>query len=129
MLETAQGTAAGVLVIDGHGKSVACALLADAGASGTGMLDYFALPDPDAQALARQFAPELVDAAFSGASIRRLYHERFENDPDLLGEFSSLFEVEVTFPDFVMIDGRYEARTTSVLTAQRFEAWQKAAAK
>jgi hypothetical protein len=125
LVATARGTAAGVIVIDGYGQNVACALLADTGASGTGMLEYFALPNPDAQTLARRFAHDLVGAAFAGTPIRQLYYERFENDPDVLGEVGALFEVEVTFPDFAMIDGRYETRTTSVLTADRFAAAQK----
>lgn len=128
MIETAQTTAAGVMVLDGFGKPVACALLADAGASGTAMLEYFALPDPESAALARRFAPELIDAAFIGASIRRLYYERFENDADVLGEVGKLFEVEVTYPRFATIDGAYESRTTLVLLRETFNAWHKAAA-
>lgn len=126
LLQTAEGTAAGVIVVDERGLPVACAILADAGSSGTGILEYYALPDPTSQALARRFAPELVGAAFGGAPIRRLYHERFDGDPDLLGKFSTAFEVEVIFPDFAMIDGYYEGRTVSVLTAERFFEWLQA---
>jgi len=126
MLETARGTAAGVVVVDGYGAPVACALLVEAGTSGTGMLEYFALPNPDAQALARRFASDLVGAAFAGAPIRRLYYERFENDPDVLGEVGALFEGEVTFPNFAMIDGHYESRTTCVVSAERFTEWKQA---
>jgi len=125
LVAIARGTAAGVIVINGYGLPVACALLADTGASGTGILEYFALPNPDAQALARRFARDLVAAAFAGAPIRQLYYERFENDPDVLGEVGALFEVEVTFPEFAMIDGHFETRTTSVLTADRFAAAQR----
>ncbi len=126
MLQTAQDMAAGVIVFDEQGSPVACAILADAGGSGTGMFEYYALPDAHSQQLARRFAPELVAAAFSGAPIRRLYHERFEGDPDVIGEIAAVFEVEVTYPDFAMIDGRYEGRTISVLTAERFVEWQQA---
>lgn len=129
MIEVARSSAAGALVTDGYGKPVACALLADTGASGTGMFEFFALPNPEAEQLAREFAPELIEAAFAGAPIRRLYYERFHNDPDVLGEVGRLFELEVTFPNFASIDGRYEDRTTSVLTADSFRAWRTAAAE
>lgn len=122
VLETAQTAAAGVIVFDDEGRSVACAILADTGAARTGMFEYFAVPDPSAEAIARRFAPELIAAAFAGAPIRRLYYERFENDADVLGEAAAWFENEVTFPEFVMIDGQYETRTTSVLTAEAFHA-------
>lgn len=89
---------------------------------GTGMFEYFALPTAHAEALARQFAPDLLAAAFTGADIQRLYYERFENDADVFGDMSALFEVEVTYPEFAMIGGRYENRTTSVLTRERFAA-------
>lgn len=122
LLATAQGVSAGVVVLDEHGSPVACAVLADAGATGTGMFEYFALPNDRAESLARQFAPDLLAAAFKGAAIRRLYCERFENDADVFGEVAPFLEVEVTYPEFAMIDGRYETRTTSVLTIERFTA-------
>lgn len=122
-IATSRGTAAGALVLDGYGAPMACALLVDAGGSKVGTLEYFALPNPAAHELARRFAPDLIRAAFEGAPIERLYYERFENDPDVLGEVGSEFEVEVTYPDFAMVDGTYEARTTAVLTAERFREW------
>lgn len=125
LLQTAQGIAAGVIIVDGFGSPVACALLADAGSSGTGALEFFALPDPQSEALARRFASELIDAAFKGAPIRQLYYERFENDADVLGEVADLFEVEVTYPDFAMIDGAFENRTIAMLTAKDFKAWKR----
>lgn len=120
LLTTAQGVSAGVVVLDEHGTRVACAILAAAGTTGTGMFEYFALPNEDAEALARRCAHDLLVAAFEGASLRRLYYERFENDADVFGELADLFEVEVTYPEFAMIDGQYETRTTSVLTVERF---------
>ena len=127
LLATAQGISAGVVVIDEHANPVACAILADAGTMGTGMFEYFAIPTAHAEALARKFAPELLGAAFDGAAIRRLYYERFENDADVFGDLAALFEVEVTYPEFAMIDGQYENRTTSVLTLERFTAHQDSA--
>jgi hypothetical protein len=125
LLAVAQATSAGATVVDGFGKPVACALLSDTGTSGTGTLEYFALPDPDSQALASRFAPELIGATFGGAPIRRLYHERFENDQNILGVMAKLFELEVTYPEFAMIDGHLESRTISVITVDKFAAWQR----
>jgi len=127
VLQTASGISAGVLVSTDEGEPVACALLASAGASGTGMFEYYALPHPVAEGLARHFAPELIAAAFSGAPIRRLYHERFSGDADVLGAVGAAFELEVTYPEFALIDGAYEDRTSSVVTPESFARWQTGA--
>lgn len=124
VLRMVETVAAGAIVHDDDGRPVACALLAEAGASGTGMFEYFALPEPHAEELAIRFAPDLVTAAFDGAAMRIMYHERFEGDPQLLGEVAELFHSEVVYPDFAWIDGRLEARTISALTAERFEEWR-----
>jgi len=124
MLALIRAAAAGVVVVDGGGKPVACALLAETGTVGTGLFEYFALPNPEAETVARHFASDLITAAFGGAPVRRLYYERFENDADVLGEVGELFEREVTFPDFAMIDGRYEARVTLSLSRERFAEWK-----
>lgn len=124
VLRMVDTVAAGAIVHDGAGRPVACGLLAEAGASGTGVFEYFALPEPDAERLALRFAPDLVTAAFDGAAMRVMYHERFDNDPQLLGEMAGLFEVEVVYPDFAWVDGRLEGRTISALTAERFSAWR-----
>jgi len=124
VLQTAAGISAGALVSTAEGEPVACALLADAGASGTGMFEYYALPHPVAEGLARHFAPQLLAAAFNGAPIRRLYYERFSGDADVLGEAAAAFQLEVTFPEFALINGTYEGRTTSVLTPESFARWQ-----
>ena len=127
LVQTAQGIPAGALVLDEVGRPVAAAILAETGSAGTAMLDYFALPVPQAEALACHFAPDLVLAAFEGAGLRRLYYERFRNDAHVLGDVAPFFEVEVTMPDFAMIDGVFEDRTTSVLTAERLAKWHQAA--
>jgi hypothetical protein len=127
VLETAAGISAGALISTAEGEPVACALLADSGASGTGMFEYFALPHPDAERLAREFAPALLAAAFNGAPIRRLYYERFSGDADVLGTAASAFELEVTYPKFALIDGTYEDRTSAVLTPESFARWNTVA--
>ena len=123
LLENAQSVAAGVIIHNETGRPVACGVLTDAGASTTGTLEYFARPDERSLSLARQFAPEIIRAAFTGSPIRRLYHERFEGDPDVLGEMADLFEVEVTYPSFALVAGQLEQRTVSVLTRERFSEW------
>lgn len=122
VIETAGSLSAAVVVEDAS-RPIAIAVLADTGAAGTGTLEYFALPG--AETAARALAPEIVAAAFTGAPIRRLYHERFANDPDVLGEVGTWFEVEVTFPEFALVDGTHEDRTVAVLTRDRFEEWQR----
>ncbi|CAN5649786.1 hypothetical protein BH10ACT2_BH10ACT2_02210 [soil metagenome] len=129
LLQTTAGIPAGAIVLDEAGRPVAAAILADVASVGTAGFEFYALPLPAAEALARRFAPDLIVAAFEGAELRRLYYERFQNDADVLGEFAALFEVEVTMPEFAMIDGAYEDRTTSVLTAERLTQWRQAATR
>ena len=120
--------AGGAIVHDAIGEPVACALLVDSSESGTGNFEYYALPTAHAQQCAAVAAPDLLGAIFSASSPRRLYVERFENDPLLLGEAAHLFTTEVVLPDFLLIDGAYEARTTLVLTADVWWPWHGARA-
>lgn len=120
------GVAAGAIVHDSLGEPVACALLADSSESGTGNFEYYALPTAHAQRCAAIAAPDLIGAVFAASSPRRLYLERFENDPHLLGDAAHLFIPEVVQPDFLLIDGTYEDRTTSVLTADTWWQWHEA---
>lgn len=120
-MEVASGIAAGATVLDGDGRPVALAVLVETGTTGTGTFEYYALPGTEETA--RRMAPDLVAAAFAGAPIRRLYHERFEGDPEVLGPVAELFEVEVKYPQFALLDGKYETRCTSVLTRERFDRW------
>ena len=106
-------------------RPVAAALLADAGASGTGSFEYFARPDEASEGLARRYAPELIAAAFDGAPVRRLYVERFAGDARLLGDLEALLDAEVHYPQFTRIGGRWEDRTIAVLTRERFQEWRK----
>jgi hypothetical protein len=126
VLAKAHTIAAGALVEDHERRPVAAALLADAGASGTGSFEYFARPDEASETLARGFAPALIGAAFDGAPVRRLYVERFDRDARLLGELEGLLVEEVRYPDFAMIAGRWEDRTISVLTRECYQRWHEA---
>jgi len=118
--------AGGAIVHDSNGQPVACALLADSSESGTGHLEYYALPTPHAERCAALAAPDLLGAVFAASTPRRLYVERFENDPQLLGDAAHLFTPEVVLPDFLLIDGTYEDRTTLVLTADVWWPWHEA---
>jgi hypothetical protein len=118
----------GAIVLDTSGRPVGAAALFDAGSTGCATLDVFALPDPSAHEYVRRMMPEMVTAAFGASSIRHLYHERFTRDPDLLGELAAAFRPEVVLPEFALVDGQYEDRTISVLTADAFAAWHRARA-
>lgn len=120
------GIAAGAIVHDSLGQPVACALLADSSASGTGSFEYYALPTEHAQRCAALAAPDLLAAVFATSSPRRLYVERFDNDPMLLGDAAHLFTTEVVLPDFMRIDGVYEARTTLVIADDVWWPWHDA---
>ncbi|HQZ36404.1 MAG TPA: hypothetical protein PK020_18400 [Ilumatobacteraceae bacterium] len=126
MLGLMASIAGGAIVHDWLGEPVACALLADSSESGTGHLEYYALPTAHAEHCAALAAPDLLGALFSASSPRRLYVERFENDPHILGEAEHLFTTEVVLPRFMLIDGTYEDRTTLVLTADDWWAWHDA---
>jgi hypothetical protein len=123
VLQLIDTVSAAVVVLDSLDRPVACAVLADSGASGTATFEYFALPTEEARAVAAHFAGQIIAAAFAGTSVRRLYHERFESDPELLGDTTPLWELEVTYPEFALIEGRHQARTISVLTRARFDRW------
>lgn len=118
--------AAGAIVHDDADLPVAAALLFDSSLSGTGTLEYYALPTEHAQRCARLAAPDLLAALFSTSDPRRLYVERFDDDAELFGDVAHLFEPEVVMPDFLRIDGTYEARTTLVLTSERWWQWHEA---
>ncbi len=126
MIELMGSIAGGAIVHDSLGEPMACALLADSSESGTGHFEYYALPTVHAARCAALAAPDLLGAVFAASSPRRLYVERFENDPELFGKAAHLFTTEVVLPDFMLIDGIYEQRTTLVLCADDWWAWHEA---
>ncbi len=129
MIELMGSIAAGAIVQDAAGQPVACAILTDSSESGTGTFEYYALPTAHAQQCATQVVSELLGAVFVASSPRRLYVERFENDPVLLGDVAHLFTTEVVLPDFLSIDGVYETRATLVLTAEAWREWSETSAE
>ena len=67
--------------------------------------------------------PELVEAAFGGGPVRKLYFERFADDVDLLAAMPGAWQLEATLPEFARIAGRYVDRQIFGLDRDRFEAW------
>lgn len=113
---------AGVVVVDSDGYDTGLAVLRETGTASTGALDVWALPTAASVAAVESVIVELLASAFTLSNIRALYHDRFENDPYLLGATESLWETEVVYPEFALIDGRYESRATRVLQRDKFEA-------
>ncbi len=127
-LETVREYAAMVVFHDDAGQPCGIAGLAEvAASSSTAVLDLLARPDEHAQEVMRVGAEQAVSAAFLGAPIRHLYHERFDDDPDLLTEMSCWVH-EVTLPEFALVDGRFADRLTFGLSRAEFDDWQAARA-
>ena len=103
------------------GDLVGAAALAEGSlVAATAVLDLQALPDPDAQSIVAALAPDIVRAGFEGAGLRRLYHDRFDGEPDLLGATAPHWTAEVRYPDHARIGGVLRARTTYALGADTF---------
>ena len=120
VIEVAKSFAAGV-VISNEARDLGIAFLSETGAAGTGMLDIWSLQDSEAIESVSDIIPEILSAAFSASNIRALYFERFENDVDLLGDSRPWWKLQIEYPDFAMIQGKYENRTCWVLTRSDFE--------
>lgn len=88
----------------------------------TGMLDIVAAPDVHSRQVVRRTVPQVVRAAFQGAPVRHLYHDRFDDDPDLLSGMD-VWELEVTLPEFAQVNGRYADRLTFGLSRSEYEQW------
>lgn len=111
---------AGVVIADRSGD-VGIAALAEVGAAGTGLLEVWSLPDDGARKSVASVMVELIASVFGVSGIRCLYHERFDGDPWILGRTETLWRTEVTYPDFALVDGSYEARHIRVLQRDEFE--------
>jgi len=120
VIEVAQSFAAGV-VISNEARDLGIAVLSETGAAATGMLDVWSLQDSEAIESVSDIIPEILGAAFSASNIRALYFERFENDVDLLGYSRPWWKLQIEYPDFAMIQGKYENRTCWVMTRSDFE--------
>ncbi len=123
VMQSIQQCDAGGVVLDDEGRPVGAAVLAEGSvAARTAVLDLHALPDERSQSIVRRHAPDIVRAAIVGAQLRRLYHHRFDDDPDLLGDTGYLWETEVVFPEFAIVDGSMRARSQLALDPQIFAA-------
>lgn len=110
--------AAGVVVFDGD-RPCGFAGLRGQQNSDVANIDLHALPDPASIGAVREVVGELLAAAFIASPVQRLLYERFEDDTDLLGPTTALWELEVTLPEFARIDGRFVDRLTMTTTRDR----------
>ncbi len=123
VLQRLQQCDALAVVMAPSGDLVGAAALAEGSlVAATAVLDLQALPEPEAQAVVAALAPDIVRAGFEGAGLRRLYHDRFDGEPDLLGATSPHWAAEVRYPDHARIDGALRARTTYALGSDTFRA-------
>jgi len=120
IIETIGLFSAGVVISSGL-RDVGVAALSETGAAGTGAIDVWCMPDDEARETTSTVMVELIASAFGVSGIRALYHERFENDPYLLGATEALWRPQAVFPDFALIDGVYEDREIRVLWREEFE--------
>lgn len=120
--------AAIAVVADADLRLVGAAALAGlTGSSATASIDLHAVPGEEAHV--RRVAPDIVRAAFEGSGIRHLYHERFDDDPDMLTEMAEVWRLEATLPEFAMVDGRYADRLILGISADELTAWWAATAR
>ena len=69
--------------------------------------------------------PELVGAAFAGAPVRKLFYERFDDDPDLLVHMPGAWQQEVTLPAFALVGGNYVDRHIFGLSRDDYRNWSE----
>lgn len=112
--------AAGVTVL-ADGLPIGIGTLSETGSAGTGLFDIRAVDDDHCRNLVRKIVPELIQSVFTMSDIRALYHERFENDPRLLGSTEPFWHTQVVFPSYALIEGRYESLEQRVLWRSEFE--------
>lgn len=122
LIASAESVAAGATVFDDTGSAIGFSALADvSGTSAVGQFEVFAWPGHEAEVA--RVVPELVAAAFAGAPIRKLFHERFDDDPDLLAVMGAAWQREATLPEFAMIGGRFVDRHIFGLSRAEHERW------
>lgn len=112
--------AAGVTIVLGD-EPIGLATLRETGTAGTGTIELLALDVPECRQAVEQIVPELISSVFAISNVRTLYHQKFDNDPELRGRTLSLWRDEVYFPEYALIDGAYEGMTQSALRRADFE--------
>ena len=122
LLGTVESVAAGAAILGEDSQPIGFSILADvSGTSAVGAFEVFALPGHE-EAVA-SMVPELVSAAFGGAPVRKLFSERFDDDPDLFVHMPGAWQQEVTLPAFALIGGRYVDRHIFGLSREEHERW------
>lgn len=112
--------AAGVTILSGD-TPIGIATLGETGAAGTGVFEVKCDNKPTIVELVSHAVPELLWSAFAMSDVRALYHSRFDSDPELRGTTLPLWVDEVRFPEYLLIEGRYEGMTQSVLHRETLE--------
>lgn len=120
MLRLISRFAAGVTILSGR-TPIGIGTLSETGSAGTGLFDVRAVDDERCRDLVRAVVPELIGSVFAMSDVRALYHERFENDPRLLGSTEHLWRTQVVFPSYALIEGNYESLEQRVLWRTEFE--------
>jgi hypothetical protein len=122
LLGSIESVAAAAAIMDDDGQSIGFSILADvSGTSAVGAFEVFALPGHEDAVAAT--VPEIVGAAFAGAPVRKLFYERFDDDPDLLVHMAGAWQQEVTLPAFALIGGRYVDRYIFGLSREQHAQW------
>lgn len=110
-----------MVAIETDGQLVGVAALTDITVGGiSGTLDLVAMPD--SVDVVRSVTPAIITSIFRALPLAHLHHERFDGEPDLLGMMSPIWQHEVTFPEFALVEGRYADRL--VYGVSRYEADQ-----
>lgn len=119
---TADSVAAGAVILDDSQVPVGFSILADvSGTSAVGAFEAFAVPGHEDD-VALQVV-DIVAAAFAGAPVRKLFYERFDDDPDLIVQMAGAWQKEVTLPAFALIGGRYVDRHIFGLSREQHTQW------
>jgi len=122
LLGTVESVAAAAGVVGDDGELIGFSILADvSGTSAVGAFEVFALPGHE-DAVA-SMVPEILGAAFAGAPVRKLFYERFDDDPDLLLHMPGAWQQEVTLPAFALVGGNYVDRHILGLSRDEYSRW------
>jgi hypothetical protein len=124
LLGSVESVAAAAAITDDDGRPIGFSILADvSGTSAVGAFEVFAVPGHE-DAVA-SMVPEIVGAAFAGAPVRKLFYERFDDDPDLLVHMAGAWQQEVTLPAFAMVGGRYVDRHIFGVSREQHARWSE----
>ena len=124
LLGVVESVAAAAAIIADDARPIGFSILADvSGTSAVGAFEVFAVPGHEDEVA--WMVPDIVGAAFGGAPVRKLFYERFDDDPDLLVHMSGAWQHEVTLPGFALIGGRYVDRQILGLSRDQHDRWSE----